>query len=183
MACGAFVKNSHLVFHQNWSPVERAQSSTWRELKAVCLAFKAFANHFSDNQNIESILQNGSKKADLYQFALLALQICLKFHISLEFKWTPQELNARFDALSKLTDHDDYTINDAIFQIIYLFGGPHFVGRYACSYNAKIPRFSARFFQICCVAVDAFSQDCGHDNNWICPPVCLLIRVVKHTRE
>ena len=27
-ACGAFVKNSNLVFHQNWSPVERAQSST-----------------------------------------------------------------------------------------------------------------------------------------------------------
>ena len=30
-ACGAFVENSNLVFHQNWSPAESAQSSTWRE--------------------------------------------------------------------------------------------------------------------------------------------------------
>ena len=37
-ACGAFVKNSNLVFYQKWFPVERAQSSTWRELKAVCIA-------------------------------------------------------------------------------------------------------------------------------------------------
>ena len=27
-ACGAFVENSNLVFHQNWSPEESAQSST-----------------------------------------------------------------------------------------------------------------------------------------------------------
>ena len=46
-ACGAFVKNSNSLFYQNWSPVERAQSSTWRELKAVCLALEAFASHFS----------------------------------------------------------------------------------------------------------------------------------------
>ena len=36
------------------------------------------------------------------------------------------------------------------------------------------------FFQIGCEAVDAFSQDWSDDNDWICPPVCLLIRVVKH---
>ena len=187
-ACGAFVKNSNLVFHQNWSPVERAQSSTWRELKAVCLALEAFASHFSgvkviwysDNQNVESILQNGSRKADLHQLALLAFQICLKFHISLEVKWIPRELNVRADALSKLIDHDDYSINEAIFQRIDLFWGPHTVDRFACSYNAKVPRFNTRFFQAGCAAVDAFSQDWGHDNNWICPPVCLLIRVVKH---
>ena len=47
-ACGAFVKNSNSLFYQNWSLVERAQSSTWRELKAVCLALEAFASHFSD---------------------------------------------------------------------------------------------------------------------------------------
>ena len=28
--------------------------------------------------------------------------------------------------------------------------------------------------------VRAFPQDWGHDNNWICSPVCLLIRVLKH---
>ena len=46
-ACGAFVESSNLVFHQNWSLEESAQSSTWRELRAVFLAVEAFANHFS----------------------------------------------------------------------------------------------------------------------------------------
>ena len=41
-ACGAFVESdSELVFHHNWFPEEKVQSSTWRELKAVCLALEA----------------------------------------------------------------------------------------------------------------------------------------------
>ena len=66
------------------------------------------------------------------------------------------------------------------FKELTYFWGPHTVDRFACSYNAKVPRFNTRFFQAGCAAVDAFSQDWGHDNNWICPPVCLLIRVVKY---
>ena len=37
-----------------------------------------------------------------------------------------------------------------------------------------------RFFQTGCVVVDAFYQDWGHDNDWICPPVYLLISMVKY---
>ena len=41
-ACGAFVESdSELVFHHNWFPEEKVQSSTWRELKAVCLVLEA----------------------------------------------------------------------------------------------------------------------------------------------
>ena len=146
---------------------------------------EAFASHFSGvkviwysgNQNVESILQNGSREADMHQLALLVIQISLEFHISLEVKWIPWELNAKADAISNLTDYDDYTINEAIFQRINLFWGPHTVDRFACFYNAKVPRFNT---EIGYVVVDAFSQDWGHDNDWICPPVCLLIRVVKH---
>ena len=124
-ACGAFVENSNLVFHQNWSPVESAQSSTWRELKAVCLALEVFASHFSgfkviwysDNQNVESILLNDSRKADLHHLALQVFQICLKFRISLEVKWIPRDLNARADAISKLTM--------LFFKALNFLGGPH----------------------------------------------------------
>ena len=93
-ACGAYVQSdSDLVFHQNWSPAESVQSSTWRELKAACLALEAFASRlsdskviwYSDNQNVESILLNGSKKSDLQE---LAFHICLEYRISLDVKWT-----------------------------------------------------------------------------------------------
>lgn len=111
-ACGAFVENANLVLHQNWSPEESAQSSPWRELKAVSLALEAFASHFSDfkviwytdNQNVEAIILSGSRKADLNLLALLVLQICLKFRILLEVKWTHRDLNPGADAIYKQTN-------------------------------------------------------------------------------
>ena len=122
----------------------------------LCLITKSIVAHsfkviwYTDNQNVESIVLNASRKADLHQLALLVFQICLKFHILLEVKWIPRDLNARADAISKLIDHDANSIYDAIFQRIDHFWGPHTVDRFACSYNAKVPRFNTRFFQNGC---------------------------------
>ena len=102
-ACGAFVQfqpGVELVSHQNWSIAETMRSSTWRELKAVCFALEAFASwlsgskvvSYSDNQNVTSILLNGSQKADLQLLALRAFQICLQFRIFLDPKWIPRDL-------------------------------------------------------------------------------------------
>ena len=85
-----------------------------------------------------------------------------------------------FQSISKLTEFDDYAINDVTFQGIDDLWGPHTVDRFACNYNVKLPRFNSRFFQPGSEAVDAFSQDWGYDNNWLCPPVCLIARVLKH---
>ena len=100
-----------LVSHQNWSIAETMQSSTWRELKAVCFALEAFASRlscskvvwYSDNQNVTSILLNGSRKADLQLLALRAFHICLQFRISLDPKWIPRDLNSRADLISRLS--------------------------------------------------------------------------------
>ena len=42
-ACGSFIEFEGKTFHQNWSDFEKAQSSTFRELLAVSLSVKAFA--------------------------------------------------------------------------------------------------------------------------------------------
>ena len=190
-ACGAFVQlqsNTDLVFHQNWSIDESVKSSTWRELKAVCLALEAFHSHlagsnvvcYSDNQNVSSILLNGSRKVDLQRLALQAFDTCLRHRITLDPKWIPRDLNVRADLISKHADFDDYALNDVIFQGLDELWGPHSVDRFACNYNAKLPRFNSRFAQPGSEAVDAFCQDWGNDNNWLCPPVCLTARVIKH---
>ena len=114
-----------LIFHQNWSLAESVRSSTWRELKAVCLALEAFASRlsnskvfwYSDNQNVESILRNGSRKCDLQELALVVFRICLLHCISLEVKWIPRDLNVSADCISKLVDFDDYGLNDIVFQL------------------------------------------------------------------
>ena len=177
-----------LTFHQNWSLAESVRSSSWTELKAVCLALEAFANRlsnskvfwYSDNQNVESILRNGSRKCDLQELAFVVFQICLLHRISLEVKWIPRDLNVSADCISKLVDFDDYGLNDIVFQGLNHLWGPHIIDRFSCSYNAKLPRFNSRFFQPGCEAVDAFAQYWGYDNNWLCPPVCLIVRVIKH---
>ena len=112
--------------------------------------------------------------------ALEAFQICLKYRISLDARWIPRDLNVRADSISKLVDFDDYAINDFVFQSVNDHWGPHTDDRFACSYNTKLPRFNSRFFQPACEAVDAFPQDWGYDNNWLCPPVYLIVRVLKH---
>ena len=41
-ACGSFIEFEGKMFHPNWSDLERAQSSTFRELLAVSLSMQAF---------------------------------------------------------------------------------------------------------------------------------------------
>ena len=152
-ACGAVVESQpELIFHQNWSLAESVRSSTWRELKAVCLALEVFASRlcnskvfwYSDNQNVESILRNGSRKCDLQELALVVFRICLLHNISLEVKWIPRDLNVSADCISKLVDFDDYGLNDIVFQRLNHLWGPHTIDRFSCSYNAKLPIFNSR---------------------------------------
>ena len=174
--------------HQNWSIAETAQSSSLRELKAVYFALEAFASRpsgskvvcYSDNQNVTSILLNGSRKADLQLLALRAFHICLQFRTSMDIKWIPRDLNSTADLISRLIDFDNYELNNVIFQGLDELWGPHTVDRFACDYSAKLPIFNARFFQPGSEAVDTFCQDWRFNNNWLCPPVCLIARVIQH---
>ena len=189
-ACGSFIHSEGKMFQQNWSPVERNNSSTWRELKAVELALISFAPSllgkqvawFTDNTNVVSIVHSGSKVTELQDLALRIFHVCVSFGISLEMKWIPRDLNSFADHLSRIIDFDDYTINDDVFQILDVRWGPHTIDRFACSYNAKLSRFNSRFYQPGTEAVDAFLQNWEFENNWLLPPVSQIARVVDHLR-
>ena len=139
-------------------------------LGGLCRSFvQRKGNLVFRNQNVESILLNGSKKLDLQALALEAFQICLKYRISLDARWIPRDLNVRAYSISKFVDFDDYAINDSVFQSINDHWGPHTVDRFACSYNTNLPMFNSQFFQPGCDAVDAFSQDWEYDNVVLSP--------------
>ena len=189
-ACSSFVENEGKIFQQNWSPAEQAKSSTWRELKAVHLAIESFIYDlkgqqvawFTDNQNVVSIVHSGSRVEELQCLALDIFTMCVTNSISLEMKWIPRNLNTEADCLSRIIDFDDYSLNDYIFRMLDVKWGPHSVDRFACSYNAKLVRFNSRFYQPGTEAVDAFTQDWSHENNWLVPPVSLVVRVINHMR-
>ena len=145
-----------LIFHLNWS--ESVRRSTWRELKAVCLALLAFASPLSNskvfwycyNWDVESILRDSSRKCDLQDLALVVFQIFFHHCISLEVKWVPRDLNVSADCISKIVDFDGYGLNDFVFQGLNNLLGPYTIDRFACSYNGELPRLNSRFFQPGC---------------------------------
>jgi len=49
--------------------------------------------------------------------------------------------------------------------------------------NSKTQRFNSKFFCPFTENVDAFSCDWGNEMNWICPPISLIGKSLKHARN
>lgn len=58
--------------------------------------------------------------------------------------------------------------------------GPHDVDRFANHENTKLQRFNSVVWNPGCEQVDAFSQNWAGENNWIVPPIYLVIQVMRH---
>lgn len=187
-ACGSSIEFEGKMFHQTWADFEKAQSSTFRELLAVSLSVKAFVESlraqtvtwFTDNQNVVRIVNSGSKTPALQELAMDIHRSCLLSAINIDMQCIPRDLNSAADDISNFIDYDDYTINDTVFSVLDDLWGPHTCDRFACSYNAKVQCFNSRFYQPGSSGVNAFSQDWSHHNNWLCPPVYLTCKVIKH---
>ena len=129
------------------------------------------ANHALSNsaQNVKSILRNSNRKCDLQNLAFF-FQVCIQRCISLEVKCIPRAWSwtVSADCISKHFCFDD---ND--------FWGPHTIDRFACSYNAQLPRFNYSILSAR-LRGSFFYQSWGYDNNnWLCPRVCLTVRVIR----
>lgn len=190
VAAGAVcqLSGTHKYFHSNFSEVESAQSSTWRELKAIQLALFSYKENLSgksvkiltDSKNCVSIVQSGSTKNDLHVIALSIFHLCLQRKISLDIAWIPREMNETADYLSKLVDYDDWSVSDEFFEFMNNMWGPYTVDRFANYLNKKLPRFNSLFWNPGTDAVDCFSQDWSSDNNWLVPPIHLVMRSLRH---
>ena len=169
---------------------ESTESSTWRELKAVSESLDAVAHKlanqrvrwFSDNQNVIRIIQTGSRKPKLQSEALKIFSTAAKHNIVMEPKWIPRDENGLADYLSRIIDYDDWGLNQEIFAHIDELWGPHSVDRFASKHNTKLVRFNSRFWVKGTEAVDAFTVNWNGENNYFCPPIYLVPRVLHHAR-
>ena len=117
VGCGSVIAIEGKVFQQNWSEQESSESSTFRELKAVSLSLDAFVDElksrtvswFTDNQNVVSIVNKGSKVSELNSISLDIFQKCMLNGMSIDVNWIPRDLNYVADEISKIIDYDDYT--------------------------------------------------------------------------
>ena len=129
-----------------WSSVERALSSSLRELLAVYLALKSFQNFiigkkvkiFSDNQNVVRIVHAGSSIIHLQQIAVDIFSFCMTNSVSFQAQWIPRGDNEPADYLSRIVDPDDWMLHPDLFKLITFKWGPFDVDRMACSYNTHL---------------------------------------------
>lgn len=187
---GYTVEHGGSVVQGQWSILEAKESSTWRELRAVAEIFESLAaklsnlrvRWFTDNQNVVRIIQVGSRKENLQLEAVKILKLSLRYCIKLEPEWIRREYNEIADYLSRIIDHDDWDISPEVFKLIDGKWGPHTIDRFASSHNTKLVRFNSRYLDSGSQAVDAFTVNWSLENNFFCPPVYLVPRVLHHAR-
>ena len=135
---------------------------------------------FIDNQNVVRIVQYGSTKSSLQAEALA---VCVQANIKLEPEWIPREKNELADYYSQVVDYDDWMLNQLIFAWLDPIWGLHTIDRFANTRNARLQRFNSRFCSPGSEAVDAFMCTWVGKNDWWCPHVHLVPRVVRHAQN
>jgi len=167
------------------------QSSTWRELTAIYRTVLSLqgqlAGHkvrwYSDSANAVSIITKGSCKPVLQDIAVELLSVCQRQSIVLLPAWLPRHNNKVADKLSRFPDRDDWALEALWFRYLENLWGPHSVDRFASHYNAQLSCFNSQFWCPGTSGVDCFLQDWSKDNNWLCPPVHLIIPAIEHARS
>ncbi|CAI7794764.1 unnamed protein product [Closterium sp. NIES-54] len=111
----------------------RATSSTRREIEGVLWALQMYANKIKqkhillrvDNQGVFFILRKGgSHSPDLTTACKSIIRACMELGTRLIIEWIPRELNSHADELSKMVDHDDYTLKTPWLRIEKVVGVP-----------------------------------------------------------
>ena len=132
---------------------------------------------FTDNQNVAHLLLVGNRKPELQAGVFRIFCMCFYNRIMLEPQWVPREENTIADELSHIIDYDNWQLNPGVSSLIDSHRGPHTAG-----YNSQLDRFNSCYAVPGTEAVDAFTEHWGGENNWWCPPLCLVPRVLRHAR-
>ena len=129
---------------------------------------------FTDNQNVVRIVLYGSKKRILQKEALAIFVTGVNNQIRLEPEWIPREEN-KF-----ANNYDDWMLNSAVFHELDILWGSHTIDRFADVHNRQLERFNSHYWSPATEAVDAFTSGGSSENNWWCPPLYLIPRLIKH---
>ena len=157
-----------------------------REILAVKNVLQSFAPKLAvlcvkwhtDNQNVARIIESG-----LQSEAKPIFDTCFHHDISFEPELVPRSRNEQADYLSRIVDFDDWSVSPHIFRFLDLKWGPHSIDRFADEHNHLLPRFDSRFWNPYCEAMDTFTRSWDFGNNWVCPPMHLVPRTLKHMRS
>ena len=86
-------------------------------------------SHTSDSgSGVEEHLQDG---------AMAIFEFCFSHNIWLEIDWLPHA-----DAISRIVDYDDWSLNKTVFGFLDANWGPHTVDCFVSPHNKQVERFT-----------------------------------------
>ena len=138
---------------------------------------------FSDNQNVVRILQVGCRMHVLQDLALSIFRRLFQFGIRLEPVFLPREENELADYVSRIVESDDWTVHWSVYRLLGCLWGPHECDGFADETNTHCSTFNSRLLCPGTEAVDTFTMCWRGVINWVCPPVCLIPRVIEFIKR
>ena len=189
-----YVDKYEILAARRFTEEESKSSSTKRELLAlhavyVSNAADKFINckvvHYTDNQAIESIMEIGSRKAELQSLVLEIVEACREKRTELKVIWKPRDhyLLKHADLGSKAFDDGDYTLDFNSFSLILeTFPEVRFdVDCMSNCWNTKAKVFFSKFDVSKSSGVNFFSQTLFTNLSYYCfPPPSLIVPSVLH---
>ena len=158
--------------------------SDWICVKIFCPFITNTSIHLkTDNFATSVITRKGSNKTSLQEFAKSINKKCVENSIKFEISWIPRNNNAAADAISKLTDYNDWQKTVEFFQKISEIWGKITIDRFANNENTKIEKFNSKYWCPGTSNADAFTISWSGENNCLIPPIYLIPRVIAHIKR
>ena len=191
--CAYSIKaKKNLYYRGKLSPEEQLFSSGHRELLAVSQTLQNYSREWIDKSestnlywltNIENLvvfLSKGSGKSKIQQEIFKIMKICQKLRIRI-FPIHLRREDPRIqkaDEGSKITDTDDWQVDVATFK--KLDAVMHFtIDLFASPKNSQCARFYSNFWCTGTLGIDAFCHNWDDETAWICPPIKLILKVIR----
>ena len=89
--------------------------------------------------------------------------LCLANYIRLEPEWIPREENQMAGYISRIMDHDNWSLDPVVFKVLSDRWGLHTLNSFAAHYNAQLEHFTCNSRYACpgSEAVDSFTAGWG----------------------
>ena len=74
-------------------------------------------------------------------------------------------------------------LNPENFCTLEVKWGPHTIDKFANSMNAQLVQYNSRYWEPGTEVADTLTCSWADDNNWLCTPIYLIPRVLRHAKN
>jgi hypothetical protein len=107
----------------------------------------------------------------------------MKMGLSLHAIYIASKKNNIADAISRIKEYYNWEVLESDFQKLEKKWGLHTINRFADYRNSKLGQFNNRFMNLNSEGINALIQDWSNENNYVVPPIPLILMVSMKIKE